>query len=72
LWFVFGWRDGLLYQGVTFTRRICALNVLWLILLWLLLVRGRRTPRFSYNMLLHWLLFMWLGWFAFPYLGELP
>ncbi|SRR5579884_386103 len=71
-WFAFGWGDGLLYQGATFTRRICVVNALWLVLLWLLLVRGWRTPRFSYNMLLHWLLFMWLGWFAFPYLGELP
>ncbi len=71
LWFALGWRDGLRYQGLIYTRRVLILNALWLILLWLLLVRGRRTHRFSYNLLLHWLLFMWLGWFAFPYLGEL-
>jgi hypothetical protein len=30
------------------------------------------APSFRTNMFFHWILFAWLAWFAFPWLGELP
>lgn len=70
--FVFEWKDGLHYQGSRFTYVTCAVNIGWLLLLWALFVRAWRKPSFHNNLLAHWLLFAWLGWYAFPYLGELP
>lgn len=71
-YFVESWSFGLRYQGVEFTHGICAANLAWLMLLWMVFVRGWRKPSFFSNLLAHWLLFVWLGWYAFPYLGELP
>jgi hypothetical protein len=34
LWFIEGWKYGIHYQGRQFTRYLCALNFLWLLLLW--------------------------------------
>jgi hypothetical protein len=31
-----------------------------------------KSKSFASNLIFHWLLFAWLGWFAFPYLGESP
>lgn len=70
--FAVEWRDGLRYQGTQFTYGTSAANGAWLFLLWLAFVRGWRKPLFLNNLLAHWLLFAWLGWYAFPYLGELP
>jgi hypothetical protein len=41
--------------------------ILWSVFIW-----AKRQPSFGRNLLAHWLLFVWLGWYAFPYLGELP
>ncbi len=70
--FLVEFRDGLRYQGATFTFGTFAVNVGCLIVLWIVFVRGWRKPSFFNNLLAHWLLFVWLGWYAFPYLGELP
>lgn len=32
----------------------------------------RRQPRFEHNLMFHGLLFLWLTWSAYPWLGELP
>jgi hypothetical protein len=72
LWFVGDWQFGLRYQGLRFTRAVCGINIGWLIVLWVAMVRGHRKPQFITNLLAHWLMFAWLGWYAFPYLGELP
>jgi hypothetical protein len=32
----------------------------------------QRDITFRLVLALHWLLFSWLAWYAFPYLGELP
>ncbi|HEX5432620.1 MAG TPA: hypothetical protein VFY05_00150 [Candidatus Angelobacter sp.] len=70
--FVAEWRDGVHYQGAQFTYVTCVVNVGWLLLLWVVFVRSWRKPAFCNNLLAHWLLFAWLAWYAFPYLGELP
>jgi len=72
VYFVGSWNCGLKYQGRRFTYSICALNAGWLVLLWTAFILRGNTPSFVRNLALHWLLFAWLGWYAFPYLGELP
>ena len=73
VWFVRGWKYGLHYQGAVYTYVICALNAVWIIILGTMFIRSRKAGvSFTTNLVLHWLLFAWLGWFAFPYLGELP
>lgn len=73
IWFIGGWKYGLQYQGPTYTHLICALNVAWIAGLGVLLFRLRKLdPSFASNLAFHLLLFTWLGWYAFPYLGELP
>jgi hypothetical protein len=72
-YFVMGWKLGVEYEGIEYTRAVCLINVAWIALLTLAFVRARKTrPSFMSNVLLHWALFAWLAWYAFPYLGELP
>ena len=72
VYFAGSWRYGLEYQGKRFTYGICALNAGWLALLWTIFMWRGNKKSFTNNLILHWLLFAWLGWYAFPYLGELP
>ena len=72
VWFHQGWWYGMKYQGPTFTVAVCIVNLLWLALLWVMFVRCWRRPSFPQSLLAHWMLFAWLAWYAFPYLGELP
>jgi hypothetical protein len=70
--FALEWKYGLQYRGARHTIVLYAINLLWLVALWGAIVRARRRPGFAANLLAHWILFAWLGWYAFPYLGELP
>lgn len=70
--FVLEWKYGLQYRGTEHTIVVYSLNVLWLAVLWWTVIRAWRRPSFWANLLSHWVLFAWLGWYAFPYLGELP
>jgi hypothetical protein len=73
IWFIVGWKYGLEYQGPAYTHYICLLNIFWIAGIdILLLLRRRSNPSFASNIILHFVLFAWLGWYAFPYLGELP
>src|SRR5712692_694824 len=73
IWFLGGWKFGLQYQGARFIYSVCAINMLWILFLAFFLFRARkRIPSFARSLALHWLLFAWLAWYAFPYLGELP
>jgi hypothetical protein len=72
IWFVLGWQFGLQYQGSTYTYWVCAINAGWIAVLAVSILRCQRANSFVSNLIFHWLLFAWLGWFAFPYLGELP
>jgi len=72
LFFVASWNYGIKYQGPQFTYGTCVVNVGWLLVLWVVFVQAWRKPAFAKNLLAHWLFFAWLGWYAFPYLGELP
>jgi len=73
IWFIAGWKDGLQYQGPTYMHYICVLNIAWLVGLGaFLLLRRKSDSSFASNLVFHLLFFAWLGWYAFPYLGELP
>jgi hypothetical protein len=71
-YFMFLWNDGVRYQGAHHTIGVCIINLMWLVLLWWVVIHWRRKPSFRVNLLLHWFLFAWLAWYAFPYFGELP
>jgi hypothetical protein len=70
--FVLEWKLGLQYRGARHTVIIYGINAVWLGALWWALLSAWRRPAFRTNLLAHWILFAWLGWYAFAYLGELP
>jgi len=71
--FVANWNWGLQDQGAHHTHLVCAVNVAWAAFLVIAFARTWKKPSsFSYSLFLHWMLFTWLAWYAFPYLGELP
>ncbi|HEV2615646.1 MAG TPA: hypothetical protein VGU63_03440 [Candidatus Acidoferrales bacterium] len=70
--FVLGWKWGLQYQGAQYTYVVCAVNVAWIVFLTLAFARSWKKSSFGYSLFLHLMLFAWLAWYAFPYLGELP
>lgn len=73
-WFIVSWKFGLQYQGARFTYFACGVNAAWIAALTALLWRCWRKNNISFpsSLLVHWVLFAWLAWWAFPYLGELP
>ncbi len=70
--FLLEWKRGVQFHGFEHTIAVCFINALWLGLLWWVTLRAVRRPSFEAILLTHWLLFIWLSWYAFPYLGELP
>jgi hypothetical protein len=72
-YFIVSWKWGLQYQGIRHVHAVSAINLVWAGVLGLGFVRSwKRTSSFTVSLLLHWMLFAWLAWYAFPYLGELP
>ena len=73
VYFISGWRLGLQYQGVEYTRTVLIVNLGWVAALVFAFVRTcRNGASFRTSLFVHWMLFAWLAWYAFPYLGELP
>jgi hypothetical protein len=73
VYFVANWKWGLQYQGIRYTHIVCIVNILWAAVLGLAFARSwNRPPSYGFNLFLHWMLFAWLAWYAFPYMGELP
>ena len=72
VWFSVGWTDGLSVQGAKYNYSVTAINLAWIGVLCLLFKRSRRTqPSFQTSLTLHWLMFVWLSWYAFPFFGEI-
>ncbi len=71
-YFLSDWEAGIRFQGPVYTTLVAAENVLCAaalgILLWTLIRRPSRARAWSF----HILLFIWLSWVAFPWLGEMP
>ena len=71
--FVSSWNWGLHYQGPQYLHVVCAVNVAWEVFLAFSFIRAWKNPStFKSSLFLHWMLFAWFAWFAFPYTGELP
>lgn len=63
LWFVGGWRDRIIVQGLRYYYSECAINTVWIIILCSMFIRNwKAEPSFKANLLLHWLLVVWLAW----------
>jgi len=70
-WFVAGWRDGSVVEGARYNFSVLGINIAWIAILWFMFVRNRKAePSFKVNLLLHWFLFAWLAWYAFPFFGD--
>jgi hypothetical protein len=71
--FFFGsWSYGVTYQGFFHTCAIATINGAFVLAIALVLSFHKRSPTYALSLAFHWLLFLWLAWFAFPWLGELP
>ena len=71
--FVLSWKWGLQYEGPPYTAIVCSINIAWIGFLGLALRRWLNTsPSFRASLFFHWMLFAWLCWYAFPWLGEVP
>jgi hypothetical protein len=64
------WKYGMRFHGLQYTITVAIINVVWVGLLWWVSVRAWRQPSFKTIILTHWLMFAWLSWYAFPFLGE--
>jgi len=65
------WSSGVEYQGLRFTVLMIVWNSAFVTMLALTLIRARCSPSFLRNLLFHGILFVWIAWCAFPWLGEL-
>jgi hypothetical protein len=71
-WFASGRKWGVEFEGIRYVRIVGIVNAAWSALLVALFAAFRKRGTFNNNLFLHWMLFVWLAWYAFPYLGELP
>jgi hypothetical protein len=69
---VASWRYGTQYEGVFQTIAVYVFNGAFWIGLFIAERNSRTNPTFIKNLGFHTLLFCWLTWVAFPWLGELP
>lgn len=70
--FVISWNWGLHYEGARYTKEVCLVNILWVGFLAFAFARSwKGTSSFRWSVFVHWMLFAWLAWYAFPWLGEL-
>jgi hypothetical protein len=73
VYFISSWKLGVQYQGIRYVQILCAINVAWAGFLGFAFARTWKGKNsFGFSLFLHWMLFAWLAWYAFPYLGELP
>jgi hypothetical protein len=67
------WKLGLEYRGKETTIAFIVINAVFMAFLGIAFLRASKKPTtFPQSLFLHWMLFAWLAFCAFPYLGELP
>ena len=72
LFFWGSWQWGIQYQGRRFTIGVALINLCWIAGLGAgFLVCRKLGASFLGSLILHWLLFAWVAWYAFPWLGEM-
>jgi hypothetical protein len=64
------WSSGLGFPGLAYLQMMVALNVAILAVIVVLAVVATRRPGFRWNLAFHWLLFAWVGSYAFAWLTE--
>lgn len=72
VWFVFGWEYGLRYQGTSAVYVMAALNALMVLGLLGGSLYLMRKSSFWGKIALHAVIWVWVGWYAFPWFGEWP
>ena len=65
--FVYGYK----YQGLTHTLVICIYNAIFIVALYKLYLANMVEPSLNKAFVFRLTFFVWLGWCAFPWLGEL-
>lgn len=70
VWFSAGWEYGLQYQRFPRLMQYVGTNIGFAVLLCLLAFCCRRHMSWWASLIFHWLLFVWIVWTAFPWLGE--
>jgi hypothetical protein len=67
-----GREDGLQYRGEAYVQAVTGVSIVWWVVVVWLFLSARRRPSPHRNLWFHLLLFVWLAWYAIPYMGELP
>ena len=70
--FLIEWPYATQYRGATHTYFMVGYNLSFLSGMALLWSRNRRSPGVANAASFHGIMFCWVAWCAFPYLGELP
>ena len=65
-----GWKAGVRSQGLTHTIAVAVVNFLLAAATFFALVIHSKSPSYGLSLCFHGTLFLWLAWFAFPWLGE--
>jgi glucan phosphoethanolaminetransferase (alkaline phosphatase superfamily) len=71
LFFVAGWSHGVQWQGFRHTAALAAINATFGLVPVAALLKHRSSLAPGSSLVFHGALFLWLTWFAFPWLGEL-
>jgi hypothetical protein len=71
IYFASAWGGGAQRQGLFHTSILLLMNVGFAALTSFILFKNRLAPKYSSSLAFHAILFSWLGWCAFPWLGEL-
>jgi len=72
VWFVVGWGNGLHYQTARYVHNVFIINMAWIVCLAAGFWYAKGRSSYLLNVVLNWVLFAWIAWYAFPYLGEMP
>jgi len=72
LWYLSGWSYGLKYEGANYTLGCLMLSITLFVASAIALWLATSSPSFLKAILSQTLIFLWLGTYAFPWLGETP
>jgi hypothetical protein len=67
--FIVGWKDGVRYQGLSHTVALALINFVLFVAIFIILILHRTAPSNVLSQTFHGALFLWLSWFALPWLG---
>ena len=70
VWFLVGWSDGLIHQGVNVVVLWVLVNAALFALMTIMAFRFRARASWWRTLLFQWMLFAWPAWCGFPWLGE--